>query len=149
MKLQLTHAALLSVWLWAAPWSAPAQEQALRNPKPNASAGTFSIATAIPPEEHFHLAKYFRDLAAQELALAKSYERMAKVYKDKSLPSALDPAVAREIKNQYRRLADTEKRAAEAAATVAAYHARMAEFVERIPVEATKQANPQDSAFRR
>jgi hypothetical protein len=74
---------------------------------------------------------------------------MAKVYKDETLPSALDPAVAREIKKQYRRLGDTEKRAAEAAATVAAYHARLAEFVERIPVEAAKQANPQDSAFRR
>jgi len=147
--MKLTRVVMLSVWLWATPWPAPAQELTPRNPKPNASVGALSIATAITPEEHFQLANYFRDLAAQELALAKSYERMAKVYKDETLPSALDPAVAREIKKQYRRLGDTEKRAAEAAATVAAYHARMAEFVERIPVEATKQANPQESAFRR
>jgi hypothetical protein len=149
MKLQLTSAVLLSVWLWAAPWSAPAQEPMLRNPKPPASVSSLSIGTAITPEQHFHLAQYFRDLAAQEQALAKSYERIAKTFKDRTLPSALDAAAAREIKKQYRRLADTEKRAAEAAAAVAAYHARLAELVEHLPVETAKPANPQDTAFRR
>jgi hypothetical protein len=149
MKLQLTGAVLLSVWLWAAPWSAPAQELTLRNPKPAASVSPFSIGAAIAPEEHLHLAQYFRDLASQEQALAKSYERIAKIYKEKTLPPGLDAALAREMKNQYRRLADTEKRAAEAAVAVAAYHARLAELVERLPIETAKPANPQDSAFRR
>jgi hypothetical protein len=149
MKLQLTSAVLLSVWLLAATWSLPAQEPAAGNPKLTRDLSPFSIDTVSTPKEHLRLAGYFRDLAAQEQALAKSYDRIAKIYKDKILPPGLDPALAREMKNQYRRLAATEKRAAEAATTVAAYHARLAELVDRLPVAAAKQANPQDSAFRR
>jgi hypothetical protein len=91
----------------------------------------------------------FQDLAAQEQALAESYEHMAKIYKEKTLPPDLDGALARQMQKQYSRLAETEKRAAEAAASIAAYHARLAEFVEHLPATETKHANPQDSAFRR
>jgi len=148
MKLQLTSTVLLFVGLLAAPWSVSAQQPTAGSPKPAQSPSPYSIDTASTPEDHFRLAEYFRDLAAREQALAKSYDRIAKVYKDKTLPSGLDPALAREMKNQYRRLAETEKRAAEAAATVAAYHARLAELVDHLPL-AAKQPNPQDTAFRR
>jgi hypothetical protein len=149
MKLQLTRAVLLSVWLLAAPWSVPAQDLAAGDPQPTRSLSPSSIDTASTSDDHFRLAEYFRDLAAQEQGLAKSYDRMAKIYKDRTPPPGLDPASARELKKQYRRLAETEKRAAEAAADVAAYHARMADLVDHVPVAAAKQPNPQDAAFRR
>jgi hypothetical protein len=149
MKLQLTSAVLFSVWLLAAPWSVRAQEPMASNPKPTSSLSPVSIDTATTPKDHLRLADYFRDLAAQEQALAKSYDRIAKIYKDRTLPPGLDPASAREMKNQYRHLAETGKKAAEAAATIAAYHVRLADLVERLPVAPGKQANPQDSAFRR
>lgn len=149
MRSQLTSAVLLSVWILAAPWSVRAQQPGVGDPKPAGNLRPFSIDAVSTPKDHFRLAEYFRDLAAREQALAKSYDRMAKIYKDKTLPPGLDPASAREMKNQYRHLAETEKRAAEAAATVAEYHARLADFVDSVPGGEAKQANPQDSAFRR
>jgi hypothetical protein len=148
MKWQLTGAAVLSL-VFLAVESVPAQQPAANITKPAQSTAKSPITTASTPEDHFRLAEYFRDLAAREQALAKSYERIAKIYKDRTLPTGLDPASARELKNQYRRLAETEKRAAEAAATVAGYHARLADLVDHLPVPPAKQANPQDSAFRR
>lgn len=149
MRLHLTRAVLLSVWLLAAPWSVRAQQPEVGDPKQTRNLSSFSIDTGSTSEDHFRLAEYFRDLAAREQALAKSYDRIAKIYKGRTPPPGLDPASAREMKNQYKRLAETEKRAAEAAETVAAYHARLADFVDRVPGAVAKQANPQDSAFRR
>ena len=140
---------VLTFFCLAAASSVPAQEPRAGWPQPVQGSNTDSLDKGSMPEDHFHLAKYFRELAAREQALAKSYDHLAKIYKERALPAGLDLAAAREIRIQYRRLAETEKKAAEAAATVAQYHARLAELVDRLPVEAPRQANPQDAAFRR
>lgn len=127
---------------------APGQETATRHPQPPAGSAPSAPPTASTPENHWELAKYFRDLAAQEQALAKSYDQIAKTYKAKAVPTGLDPAAARQVLNQFRNLAATERKAAQAAADVAAYHDRLATLVESLPA-APKPANPQDSAFRR
>jgi hypothetical protein len=149
MNLRLTSALFLSVCFLAALRSVAAQEPAAGNPKVPQSPHQSLATTANAPEEHLSLAAYFRELASQEQALAKSYDRIARIYEEKALPSGLDAAVAREMKNQLRRLAETEKKAAQAASNLAAYHARLAELVDHPPVVATKQVNPQGSAFRR
>jgi len=106
--------------------------------------------TASSGGKHTSLAAYFTDLAAQEQALAKSYDRLAALYKAKSALPDLDAAAAREIRNQLKRLAETEKRAAAAAASTAAYHRRLAETVSSLTAPATVQsAKLNDSAFRR
>ena len=148
MKSRLTVTVLLFLCL-SATKSASAQQPAAESPKPAHGLSPNSIDNGSMPEDHFLLAKYFRELAAREQALAKSYDHIATIYRERSLPPGLDQASTREMKNQYKRLAETEKKAAEAATTVAEYHARLAELVERLPAEAAKQANPQDAAFRR
>ena len=149
MKLELGRSVMFTLCFLAVAWPVHGQQATAGNSTPTESPSTLSTHSAGTPENHFHLADYFRELAAREQALAKSYEQIAKMYKAEALPTGLDAAAAREIRNQYRRLAETEKRAAEAATSVAAYHTHLAEIVERLPVEATKRANPQDSAFRR
>jgi len=148
VKIRLIITVLLFLCL-AAPGPVAAQEPGAGGPKPAQGSNTHPLDKGSMPEDHFRLAKYFRELAAREQALAKSYDHIARIYQEKTLPLGLDPASARAMKNQYKRLAETEKKAADAAATVAEYHARLAELVERLPAEAAKQANPQDAAFRR
>jgi len=148
VKLRLTIAVLPFLCL-APTKSVPAQEPGAGGTKPAQVSNTYSLDRGSMPEDHLRLAKYFRELAAREQALAKSYEQLAKIYKERALPAGLDLAAAREIRIQYRRLAETEKKAAEAATTVAEYHARLAELVERLPAEAPRPANPQDAAYRR
>jgi len=149
VKLHLSRIVMFTLCFLVGAWTAHGQQPTTGNSTPTASPSTLSAHDPATPENHFHLAEYFRDLAAREQALAKSYEQIAKIYKAKLSPAGLDAAAAREIRDQYKRLAATEKRAAEAATTASAYHARLAEMVERLPVQATKQVNPQDSAFRR
>jgi uncharacterized coiled-coil protein SlyX len=149
VKSELTISVLLFFCL-AAPRPLLAQEPAAGRPKLTQGSNPHSAATRSIREDHFHLAEYFRDLAGREQALAKSYDRLAKMYRERTVPPGLDPALAREMRIQYKRLAELEKKAAEAAVTVAEYHARLAELVQRVPkAAATKQVNPQDSAFRR
>ena len=149
MKLHLSRIVVFTLCFLMVAWTAHGQQTTAGNSKPTASPSTLSVPGPATPENHFDLAEYFRDLAAREQALAKSYEQIAKIYKAKLSPAGLDAAAAREIRNQYKRLAETEKMAAEAATTAAAYHARLAVLVERLPAETAKHANPQDAAFRR
>jgi hypothetical protein len=128
---------------------APGQEPAVANPKAPQSPRQPLVATANAPEDHLSLAVYFRELASQEEALAKSYDHLARIYKEKVLPAGLDAVSAREMKDQYKRLAEVEKKAAAAAATIAAYHTRLAELVVHSPT-AAEHTRPRDaSAFRR
>ena len=147
MKVQTTRAVLLAGWLLAACWPVQAQESVARNAVP-ATGTPLSSKGEATPEEHFRLAEYLRDLATQEQSLARSYDHLAKLYQEKTMPADLSPSTAREIKNQLLRLAETERKAAAAAANLAGYHARLAERVEQFPV-AARPVNIQDSAFRR
>jgi len=148
VKLRLSSIVMFSLCFLVVAWPVHGQQPTTGNSTPTGSPSTSSVHSPRAPEDHFHLAEYFRDLAAREQALAKSYEQIAKLYKAKLSPAGLDAAAAREIRNQYKRLVETEKMAAEAA-TTAAYHARLAVLVERLPEETAKHANPQDAAFRR
>ena len=148
MKFKQAGMAGLSLFLLATSL-ARAQERAAGNPSALQLPGKPSMTTAHVPEDHVGLAAYFRDLASQEESLAKSYERMAKLYREKVLPPGLDRAAAREIKDEYKRLAEMEKRAAAAAATIAAYHTRLAELMAHSPVAAEHTTLGDLSAFRR
>jgi hypothetical protein len=88
------------------------------------------------------LARYFRDLASQEEALAESYEHMAALYKENAPAQGVDPVPATEMDNQYRRLAEIERRAAKLTASLADYHSRLAE-----ESHAPRRANPSFSSF--
>jgi hypothetical protein len=149
VKFRLSRIVLFTLCFLVVAWTARGQQSTTGNSTPTVSPSTLPVHGPATPENHFHLADYFRDLAAREQALAKSYEEIAKTYKAKILPAGLDAASAREIREQFRRLAATERKAAEAAATIAQYHARQAELVDRLPDEAARHANPQDAAFRR
>ena len=149
MKLRLSSIVMFSLCFLVVAWPVHGQQPTTGNSTPTGSPSTSSVHSPRAPEDHFHLAEYFRDLAAREQVLAKSYERIAKIYKAKTLPAGLDAASAREIKNQYSRLAATERKAAEAAASLAAYHAHLADLVASLPGAEAKGPNPQDAAFRR
>jgi hypothetical protein len=118
----------------------PAQQRALSTSNPahrEEKASTISIVA----EDHLSLAGYFRDLASQEQALAESYEHIAALYKDPQHQGA-DPVPAAEMENQYRHLAEIERRAAKLAASFAEYYGRLAEE-DRAP----RRANPPFSSF--
>lgn len=122
------------------------QEPAGGTPKATPSSAS-GLTTGGIPASPVGLAKYFQDLALQEQALAESYKRIAKMYEQKMPPSDVDPASARELKNHYRRLAETQRKTAETAARVATYHTRLALLVQQLPAQAAAaQASPQDSA---
>jgi hypothetical protein len=95
---------------------------------------------ALPqmPKDQRALAAYFRELASQEKALADSYERLATIYKKTKPLEGSNQASAREIENQYKRLAAVEATAATVAETVAAYHNRMADLAGSAPLEAAR-----------
>jgi hypothetical protein len=125
MKLQLTRAVAAGVVI-VAPGIISAQERALNTSNPahrEEKASTVSILV----EDHFSLAGYFRDLASHEQALAESYEHIAALYKENPQHQGADPVPATEMENQYRRLADIERRAAKLTASLADYHGRLAE----------------------
>jgi carboxypeptidase family protein len=94
----------------------------------------------IVAEDHLSLAGFFRDLASQEQELAESYEHIAALYKENAPPQRLGPAT--ETENQYRHLADIERRAAKLTASLADYHSRLAEVS-----HALRRANPSFSSF--
>jgi len=124
-----------------APGIIPAQERASNTSKPahrEEKASTVSIVA----EDHLSLAGYFRDLASQEQALAESYEHIAALYKENAQHQGADPFPEAEMENQYRRLADVERRAAKLTASLADYHSRLAEVS-----HALRQANPSFSSL--
>jgi hypothetical protein len=148
MKTGRAFATVLALALWAV-GSLAAQESPADSLTPPQAAGKQSAAAARAPEDHLSLAAYFQELASQEQLLAKSYERLARIYREKTPPPGLDADSAREMKEQFRRLAETEKKAAAAAATLAAYHGRQAEQMVQSPI-AFEHTSPGDtSAFRR
>jgi hypothetical protein len=140
MKMQLKSAVAATV-LIVAPGIISAQEPLSNNLKPahrEEKASTVSIVA----EDHLTLAGYFRDLASQEQALAESYEHIAALYKENAQHQGADPVPAAEMENQFRRLAEIERRAAKLTASLADYHGRLAEE-SRAPL----RANPPFSSL--
>jgi hypothetical protein len=140
MKLQLTRAVAAGVFIVAL-GNIPAQERALNTSKP-ANREEKASSVSIVAEDHVSLAGYFRNLASQEQAMAESYEHIAALYKENAPPQRVDPVPATEMENQYRRLADIERRAAKLTASLADYHGRLAEVS-----HALRRANPSFSSF--
>jgi hypothetical protein len=139
MKLQLTSAVAASVLLLA-PGIIPAQEPPPNYSKPAHREETASTVSIVA-EDHLTLARYFRDLASQEQALAESYEHIAALYKENAQHHGAEPVLAAEMENQLRRLADVERRAAKLTASLADYHSRLAEAS-----HAPRRANPSFSS---
>ena len=124
-----------------APGIIPAQERASNTSKP-AQREEKASNVNIVAEDHLTLAGYFRDLASQKEAFAESYEHIAALYKENPQHQGADPVPAAEMENQYRRLAEIERRAGKLTASLADYHSRLAE-VSRAP----RRANPSFSSF--
>jgi hypothetical protein len=140
MKLQLTRAVAAGVFIVAL-GNIPAQERALNTSKP-ANREEKASSVSIVAEDHVSLAGYFRNLASQEQALAESYEHIAALYKENAQHQGADPVPAAEMENQYRRLAEIERRAAKLTTSLADYHSRLAE-ASRAP----RRPNPTFSSF--
>jgi hypothetical protein len=140
MKLQLKRAVAAGV-VFVVAGVIPAQERASNTSKPahrEEKASTVNIVA----EDHLTLAGYFRDLASQKEALAESFEHIAALYKGNAPPPGVDPVPAAEMENQYRRLAEIERRAAKLTASLADYHGRLAE-----ESRARRRGNPPFSSF--
>jgi hypothetical protein len=144
MKLQLTRTIAASVFL-VAQEIIPAQEPVSNASKPPRHEDK-GPTTGNAPKDHLSLADYFRELASQEHALAESHEHIATLYKEKAPPVGLDPASAREMKKQYKRLAEIATKAAQAADNLAEYHSRLAELASHAPL-APRHANPTFSSL--
>ena len=140
MKLHLTTTVAASVFLLA-PGIIPAQEPA-SNSSIRAHREDRASTVSIVAEDHLTLARYFRDMASREHAMAESYEHIAALYKENAPPQRVDPVPATEMENQYRRLADIERRAAKLTASLADYHSRLAEVSHGL-----RHANPSFSSF--
>jgi hypothetical protein len=134
MKLYCARAVVLPLLLIAASQPVTGQDKKA-NAKIAQSPGAIST-------DHRRLADYFRDLAAQEKALAESYDRMAKIYAGET--------AARELTNEFQRLAETEKRAAASAEGIAACYRDLATKVESTSAPAPENhVRYEDNAFRR
>jgi hypothetical protein len=140
MKLPLPRTAAASVFLLA-PGIVLAQEPVSNTSKPAHREERASTVNFVA-EDHLSLAGYFRDLSSQEQALAESHEHIAALYKENAPPRGVDPVPATEMENQYRRLAEIERRAAKLTASLADYHSRLAE-----ESHAPRPANPSFSSF--
>lgn len=140
MKKQLKRAVAAGV-LIVAPGIISAQEP-VSNTSQRAHREERASTVNIGAEDHLSLAGYFRDLASQEQALAESYEHIAALYKENAQHQGAYPVPATEMENQYRRLAEIERRAAKLTASLADYHSRLAE---KSP--APRRANPSFSSF--
>ena len=140
MRMQLKRAVAAGVFI-VAPGIISGQEPLSNTSKP-AHREERASTVNIVAEDHLSLAGYFRDLASQEQALAESYEHTAALYKENAPPRGVDPVPATEMENQYRRLAEIERRAAKLTASLADYHSRRAE-----ESHAARRANPSFSSF--
>src|SRR5579872_784921 len=87
MKIGRVPGTVLTLTLFAV-GSVIAQEQPASRSKPVTPAATALIATA-PALDHLSLAQYFREIAVQEQTLAKSYDRIARTYREKAIPAGL------------------------------------------------------------
>jgi hypothetical protein len=125
MKMQLKRAVAAGV-LIVTPGIISAQEPVSNTSKPAHRKERFSTVN-IGADDHLSWAGYFRDLASQEQALAESYEHIAALYKENAQHRGAEAAPAIEMENQYRRLAEIERRAANLTASLADYHSSLAE----------------------
>jgi len=139
MKLHLTRAVAAIVIV--VPGILSAQERALNTSNPAHREGTASTVSLVA-EDHLTLAGYFRDLASQEQALAESYEHIAALCKENAQHQGADAVPAAEMENQYRHLAEIERRAAKLTDSLADYHSRLAE-----ESRAPRRPNPSFSSF--
>jgi len=119
----------------------PAQERA-SNTSISAHREEKASTVGIVAEDHVSLAGHFRDLASQEQALAESYEHIAALYKENPQHQGADPVQSAEMENQYRRLAEIERRAAKLTESLADYHSRLTR-----ESRAPRRANPPFSSF--
>jgi hypothetical protein len=140
MKVQLTRAAAAGVFIVAL-GNILAQERPLNTSKP-ANREEKASTVSIVAEDHFSLAGYFRDLASQEKALAESYEHIAALYKENAQRKGADAVPAAEMENQFKRLAEIERRAAKLTERLADYHSRLAK-----ESSARRRPNPSFSSF--
>jgi hypothetical protein len=139
MKPQLTRAVAAGVVI-VAPGIISAQERASNTSNPAHREETSTVS--IVAEDHLSLAGHFWDLASQEQSLAESYEHIAELYKENAQHKGAYPVPATEMENQYRRLAEIERRAAKLTASLADYHSRLAEVS-----YAHRHATPSFSSF--
>ena len=139
MKLHLTRAVAAIVIV--VPGILSGQERALNTSNPAHREGTASTVSLVA-EDHLTLAGYFRDLASQEQALAESYEHIAALYKENAQHQGAGAVPAAEMENQYRHLAEIERRAAKLTDSLADYHSRLAE-----ESRAPRRPNPSFSSF--
>jgi hypothetical protein len=140
MKLQLARAVAAGVVI-AAPGIISAQEPVSNTSKPTHREERASTINIVA-EDHLSLAGYFRDLASQEIALAESYEHIAALYKENAQHKGADSVQVAEMENQFRRLAEIERRAAKLTASLADHHSRLAEAS-----HAPLRPNPTFSSF--
>jgi hypothetical protein len=140
MKLQLARAVVAGVVI-VAPGIIPAQERASNTSKP-AHRDEKASAVSSVAEDHFSLGGYFRDVASQEQAMAESYEHIAALYKENAQHQGAGAVPAAEMENQYRHLAEIERRAAKLTDSLADYHSRLAE-----ESRAPRRPNPTFSSF--
>ena len=88
MKLHLTTTVAASVFVLA-PGIIPAQEPA-SNSSIRAHREDRASTVSIVAEDHLTLARYFRDMASQEQAMADSYKQIAALYKENAPPQRVD-----------------------------------------------------------
>jgi hypothetical protein len=134
MRLQIFGTAALPVLLLAVPPVSAQKRNAAQSGPAQRSVHQAAATTTDAFEEHLSLAAYFGELASQERVLADSYSRLVAIYENKTPPPGTDGGSALEMTNQYKRLAEAGKRAAAAAARMAAYHTRVAGQVVETPV---------------
>ena len=134
MKLRILAMLALSV-IFLAVQSLSAQEGDVAQSGPGQSSSKrVPSPTTRVSEGQVSLAPYFNELASQERDLADTFSRLAAIYRVKTPPRGTGDATAREMAVQYRRMAEAAKKAAEAAASVAAYHGRVARQAGYTPV---------------
>jgi len=125
MNLPPLRALALPFLLLAPLGPASAQEGAANPSKPAQGIGQPAVA-ATASQDQSPITRYFRDLAAQEQLLTQSYDHLASAYEEMSGAGARV-----EMQSQFRRLAEAAKKAAVAAANLAAYHGYLAEMMDR------------------
>jgi hypothetical protein len=128
----------LSASLWTTLGPATAQDAGRGSSMPVQA----STTNAAPPEDAESFAKHFCELASHERALADSYRHLAAFYKNRTPPLGLDPASARELKRQYRRLAEIVMKSAQAVDDLANYHSGVAESIRNIRAEPVRPNPP-------
>jgi hypothetical protein len=136
MRINSVGKALLAIFAIAAVPRISVQDAS----NPAQTSNQTALNAAAGAADSLKLAAFFGDLANQERALADSYRQLAKAYNERNRPAGLDPETERELKSQFKRLAESERRASKWARTLAAYHIQVAEAVSGTPAPASAPA---------